>query len=76
MIFQKILNFYKTGPDRPLKTTDESVIKKEYERKRWSVFLSITFGYGFFYLCRLSFSVVKKPMLDEGILPIKSMPSH
>jgi MFS transporter, OPA family, sugar phosphate sensor protein UhpC len=73
MIFQKILNFYKTGPDKPPKTSDPTAIKKEYEHKRLSVFLSITFGYGFFYLCRLSFSVVKKPMLDEGILNTEQM---
>lgn len=35
-------------------------------RLKWEVFLSITFGYSFFYVCRLSLSVAKKPMLDSG----------
>ena len=30
-------------------------------------------GYGFFYTCRLSLSVAKKPMLDEGILTVEQM---
>jgi OPA family sugar phosphate sensor protein UhpC-like MFS transporter len=33
---------------------------------KWEVFLSITLGYSFFYVCRLSLSVAKKPMLDSG----------
>lgn len=35
-------------------------------RLKWEVFLSITLGYSFFYVCRLSLSVAKKPMLDSG----------
>jgi OPA family sugar phosphate sensor protein UhpC-like MFS transporter len=35
---------------------------------RWSVFLTITFGYAFFYTVRLSFSVAKKPLIDSGFL--------
>ena len=68
MILKKIIDFYKTGPDRPLISRDEAVIRKIYERKRWSVFLTVTFGYGLFYVCKLSLSVVKRPMIEEGIL--------
>lgn len=42
-------------------------------RYRWSVLLSTIFGYGFFYTCRLSFSVAKKPMLEAGIMGTKEM---
>lgn len=35
---------------------------------QWSVFLSATFGYGLYYVCRLSINVLKKPLVDEGIL--------
>ena len=69
----EFINFYRTGPDKPLFTADDSEIRKVYERKRWSVFLSITIGYGLFYLCRLSLSVTKKPMLDEGVLSASQM---
>jgi len=68
-----IIHFYRTGPDQPLCTIDPAVLKSLYERRRRSVFLTITLGYGFFYICRLSFSVVKKPMLDEGILTAEQM---
>ena len=29
---------------------------------KWSTFLSATFGYGMYYVCRLSLNVVKKQM--------------
>jgi len=43
-------------------------IKSKYNQYRWSVFLSATVGYSLFYVCRLSLSVVKKPIVDSGIL--------
>jgi OPA family sugar phosphate sensor protein UhpC-like MFS transporter len=36
-------------------------------RMQWQVFVAITFGYGFFYVCRLSLNVVKKPLVDAGL---------
>lgn len=30
-------------------------------------FLAATFGYGMYYVCRLSLNVMKKPIVDEGI---------
>ena len=64
----RISQFFRTGPDRAPLSDDPQKIRRVYERKRWSVFLSITFGYSFFYLCRLVFSATKKPMLDEGVV--------
>jgi sugar phosphate permease len=51
-MLSSIINFFKTGPDKPL-LTDKEEIKKKYEKKRWSVFISLILGYGFFYTCRL-----------------------
>lgn len=48
--------------------SDAQVIKQQYNRLRWSVFISSTLGYSLFYVCRLSLSVVKKPMVDAGIV--------
>lgn len=48
--------------------TDPEQIKRQYNRLRWSVFLSATIGYGLYYVCRLSLNVVKKPIVDAGIL--------
>ncbi len=43
-------------------------VAAERRRRVWSVFLSVTFGYGFYYVCRLTLSVVKKPIVDAGLL--------
>ncbi|MFQ6114079.1 MAG: MFS transporter, partial [bacterium] len=68
----KIIDFYKTGEDQPL-ISDQNQIKKIYERKRWSVYISLVLGYGFFYTCRLSLSVAKKSMIDAGIVDVKEL---
>ena len=31
------------------------------------MFVALTFGYGFYYVCRLSLNVVKKPLVDGGV---------
>ncbi|OFX31536.1 MAG: hypothetical protein A2W90_24165 [Bacteroidetes bacterium GWF2_42_66] len=62
-----MIDYFKTGPDLEV-IRDEQTVKRIYERKRWAVFLTLIIGFGFFYTCRLSFSVAKKPMLDAGIL--------
>jgi OPA family sugar phosphate sensor protein UhpC-like MFS transporter len=38
-----------------------------YRRHRLRVLTAITIGYAFAYTCRLALSVVKKPLIDEGI---------
>ncbi len=42
--------------------------RKRYSRLRWQVFLSATLGYGLFFVCRLSLNVIKKPIVDAGVL--------
>ncbi|MBF0106108.1 MAG: MFS transporter [Deltaproteobacteria bacterium] len=66
-MLHKLIDFFKTGADKPVFSNDHEAIKKIYQRRRWSVFLSVTFGYGFYYVCRLSFSVVKKHLLEDKI---------
>lgn len=41
---------------------------KKYKTLKWQVFISATLGYGLYYVCRLSLNVVKKPIVDAGIL--------
>ncbi len=67
-----IVNFFKTGPDKPLLDDPEN-IKKIFEKKRWSVFISLVIGYGFFYTCRLSLSVAKKQMIDAGVVDVTEL---
>lgn len=62
-----LVDFFKTGADAaPLQ--DQQTVDRLYRRKRNSVFLSLIFGYGFFYTTRLSISVAKKGILDAGVL--------
>ena len=43
-------------------------MEKRYTRLRLQTFITATLGYGIYYVCRLSLNVVKKPIVDEGIL--------
>jgi OPA family sugar phosphate sensor protein UhpC-like MFS transporter len=56
----------RTGPDRPT-LEDSAAIDREFRRHRMRIMLAITIGYAIAYTCRLALSVVKKPLLDEGI---------
>ena len=61
------LKFFSISPaSEPLSDPDR--IKSRYARLRWSFFLSATFGYGLYYVCRLSLNVIKKPVVDAGVL--------
>lgn len=46
---------------------DPREVERRYRRLRPVVMVTVTVGYGFFYTCRLGLSVVKKPLIDEGI---------
>jgi len=72
-MLRALLDWFKTGPDLPPRSADPAEIDRVYHKKRWSVFLALTLGYGFFYVVRLNFSVVKKPLLDEGIFSATEM---
>ncbi|MBW7866384.1 MAG: MFS transporter, partial [Candidatus Hydrogenedentes bacterium] len=71
-VLKSVLGFFGTGPDAP-PIGDEQAVRRMYGLKRWSVFLSILFGYSTFYVCRQVFSVTKKSMLDSGILNADQM---
>ena len=63
----KFLDFFKMSkPSEPI--TDPDEVQKKYSRLRWQVFLSATIGYGLYYVCRLSLNVIKKPIVDAGVL--------
>ncbi|MGI9271846.1 MAG: MFS transporter [Woeseiaceae bacterium] len=67
-----MLKYFATGPDRsPITNTAE--IKRLFKHHRIRVFVWLVLGYGFFYTCRLSLSVAKKPMLDAGVLGVDEM---
>jgi len=61
-----LLAAFAAGPAAPA-ITDRSRIDALYRRHRLRVLTAITIGYAFAYTCRLAFSVIKKPLIDEGI---------
>ncbi|WP_299524800.1 hypothetical protein [Winogradskyella sp.] len=63
---QKFRKYFAPSLAREL-IKDKSIVSKKYKLSKWSVFLSATFGYAFFYVCRLSLSVIKKPLVDAEI---------
>lgn len=58
-----LLDFYR-------KSTPQTGVKpqKSLSYYQWGTFLSATLGYGMYYVCRLSLNVVKKPIVNEGVL--------
>jgi OPA family sugar phosphate sensor protein UhpC-like MFS transporter len=68
-MIKKLIQFFAPAPEQPQLKEDKNYLK----RLQWSVFLSATIGYGLFYVCRLSISVVKKPLVDGGILTEKEL---
>ncbi len=39
-----------------------------YKKLRMQTFLTVTFGYALYYVCRLSMGVMKQPLIDAGLL--------
>ncbi len=74
-MLEMIIGFYRKSPDRSVtgEVKGEANIANQLRTRKWSVFLTITFGYGFYYVCRLSFSVAKKSMADAGVFDVSQM---
>lgn len=70
-MFRWFINFFRTGPDAPRLQLPAERIKKMYETRRWKVFAGITLGYIVLYINKLGWSVVKKPVVDSGLLNIE-----
>lgn len=67
-MIKKILRFYNiSSPVTPLPIS-EGEQQKRYKRLRMSSFLAATIGYSLYYVCRTSLNVVKKPILESGVL--------
>ena len=68
-----ILDFFRTRADQPVFSKDPAEVRRSYEFKRWSVFLSVLFGYGLFYTTRQNFSMAKKQMLEAQVMSATEM---
>jgi len=63
-----MLDFLKKSPaSAPFQGTDAE-IKSRYRRLQLSSFIAATLGYSLYYVCRTTLNVVKKPIIDGGIL--------
>ncbi|WP_242385619.1 MFS transporter [Phocaeicola sartorii] len=66
-MLKHLINFYRVSLPKPCEEESLSSAKRKRKQLQWSTFLSATFGYGMYYVCRLSLNVVKKPIVEEGI---------
>ncbi len=64
--------FFATGPDKPV-IQDQDRVDKLYKKSRRGILPAITIGYGSYYTCRLALSVVKKPLIDNGIFTVSQI---
>ena len=63
----KFIDFFKTSGPKPLLTHDE-MQQKVHRSLALQSFIAGTLGYSLYYVCRTSLNVMKKPILDSGIL--------
>ncbi len=67
-MFEKIRNFYAVSAPIARAELSEADQRRLYRRLSMQSFLAGTFGYSLYYVCRTSLNVMKKPMLDSGML--------
>lgn len=62
-----LAHYFKQAPAQPTITDDR---ERETTSRWWrrSMFVSITLGYALYYTCRLSLSIVKKPLIELKLL--------
>ena len=49
-------------------TVPENEVRSKYTSLRNKTFWGVTVAYSLYYVCRMSLSVVKQPLIDEGVL--------
>ena len=61
-----LYSFYRISKPSEEKIASEKV-EGEYKRLRGLTFWGVTGAYALYYVCRMAMSVVKQPLIDEGI---------
>ena len=56
------------------KKVPEEKVSSTYRELRSRTFWGVTVAYSLFYVCRMAMSVVKQPLIDEGILTAGQAP--
>ena len=62
-----LYSFYRISKPSPEQIAPDKV-DKEYKSLRNKTFWGVTVAYSLYYVCRMSLSVVKQPLIDEGVL--------
>ncbi len=63
------IDFFKTSAPKPVRTDlDEQRQKRLHRSLALQSFVAGTLGYSLYYVCRTSLNVMKKPILDSGML--------
>ena len=62
-----LYSFYRISKPSEEKVPEESV-QKVYKRLRMQTFIGASVAYSLYYVCRLSLSVVKQPVIDSELL--------
>lgn len=62
-----LYSFYRISKPSAAKVSQEKV-DAEYKTLRNRTFWGATVAYSLYYVCRMSLSVVKQPLIDEGVL--------
>ena len=63
------INFFKTSAPKPIRTDlDEQGQRKYHRSLALQSFIAGTLGYSFYYVCRAALNVMKKPIIDSGLL--------
>ena len=60
-----IIAFFRASPPKAGAAFDEH----RFRRVRWQTFIAMTLAYVTFYVCRLSFTVAKRALVELGITP-------
>ncbi len=67
-MFGRIKSYFRKSDPSPLRELTGEGRQALYRRLRMQAFLAATLGYSFYYVCRTTLNVVKKPIIDSGIL--------
>jgi len=67
-----MVNFFRPAQHRPV-SGSQADVDRRYRRLRWSAIGVMVVVYGLYYVCRLSLSVMKKPLVDGGHLTTEQL---
>ena len=60
-----MLKWFLTGANKP-RIQDQALVKKMFRNYRMQLITTMIFGYGMYYVMRMTLGVAKKPMLEAG----------